>query len=58
MPIDHTRRELMRVAGLAGIGALLPGATLIPASQAAANRVSPPLTTVKVDGWLLRASDR
>lgn len=55
MPIDHPRRELLRVASLAGLGALLP---LIPVGQAATHPVSPPQACVQVDGWLLRASDR
>ncbi|MGM0825957.1 MAG: hypothetical protein ACQEUY_14710 [Pseudomonadota bacterium] len=58
MPIDHTRRALLRVASLAGIGALLPDTTLIPAGQAATHPVSPLPACVQVDGWLLRACDR
>lgn len=58
MPIDHTRRELLRVASLAGIGALLTDTTLIPIGQAATHPVSPPQACVQVNGWLLRASDR
>ena len=55
MPIDHTRRALLRIASLAGIGALLP---LTPAGQAAIHPISPAPANVNVDGWLLRACDR
>ena len=58
MTMDPTRRGLLRVVTLAGIGAaLLPGTTLLPI--AVASPKPPPLTSpVMVKGWLLNASDR
>ncbi|WP_447043517.1 hypothetical protein [Vreelandella sp. H-I2] len=59
MPMNPTRRGLLRVATLAGIGALLlPGTTLLPMTQAAALRLSPIPPPILVKGWLLNASDR
>lgn len=59
MTMDHTRRGLLRLVTLAGIGAaLLPGTTLLPVARAAAPKLSPPPTPVMVNGWLLNASDR
>ncbi|MCH4810970.1 hypothetical protein [Vreelandella neptunia] len=58
MTMDPTRRGLLRVATLAGIGAvLLPGTTLLPIASASAkpSTLAPP---VMVKGWLLKASDR
>ncbi|RBI68228.1 hypothetical protein DQ400_07615 [Vreelandella sulfidaeris] len=58
MPMNPTRRGLLRLATFAGIGALLlPGTTLLPMSQAAAPRLSPIPAPIMVKGWLLNASD-
>ncbi|MGO1425304.1 MAG: hypothetical protein ACTHVF_04705 [Halomonas sp.] len=59
MPMDHTRRGLLRVVSLAGIGAVvLPGSMLPPTVQAAGPKLSPPPAPVTVNGWQLKASDR
>lgn len=59
MTTDHTRRGLLKVATLAGIGALLlPGTALLPAAKANAAKTSKPPAAVMVNGWLLNASDR
>ncbi|MGP8289599.1 hypothetical protein ACT3OH_04955 [Vreelandella zhanjiangensis] len=59
----YTRRRLLKVATLAGMGAVLvPVSALLPAANAQ-NR-PPALTSrhtqdsIMVNGWLLRASDR
>lgn len=59
MAMDHTRRGLLRVATVAGIGAiLLPGIPLLPIAQASTAKPSPPAAPVMVNGWLLKVSDR
>ncbi|NVF15748.1 hypothetical protein [Vreelandella maris] len=59
MAMDHTRRGLLRVVTLAGIGAVvLPGKTLLPIAQASTAKPSPPTASVVVNGWLLKSSDR
>lgn len=59
MTTDHTRRGLLKVATLAGIGALLlPGTALLPVAQANTAKTSKPPAAVMVNGWLLNASDR
>ncbi|MEH6640783.1 MULTISPECIES: hypothetical protein [Halomonadaceae] len=59
MAMDHSRRSLLRVATLAGLGALiLPGTALLPAARATATKLGPPPVAVTVNGWLLNSSDR
>lgn len=59
MTMDYTRRGLLRVVTLAGIGAtVLPGTLLLPTAQAASLKHSPPPAPETVNGWLLKASDR
>ncbi|HSP31585.1 MAG TPA: hypothetical protein VLO13_06210 [Halomonas sp.] len=59
MTTDHTRRGLLKVATLAGVGVLLlPGTTLLTAAQAKAPKTPPLHTNIMVNGWLLNASDR
>ncbi|MDQ7728773.1 hypothetical protein [Halomonas sp. SpR8] len=59
MTMDHTRRGLLRVVTLAGIGSVvLPGTMLLPTAQAERPKLSPPHAPVTVNGWLLKASDR
>lgn len=59
MGMDHTRRGLLRVVTLAGIGTVvLPVTTLLPITQASTAKTSPPTAPVMVNGWLLKASDR
>jgi len=37
---------------------VLPGTTLLPIAQAFTAKTSPPIASVVVNGWLLKASDR
>ncbi|TVP47378.1 MAG: hypothetical protein EA345_10750 [Halomonas sp.] len=59
MATDHSRRGLLKVATLTGIGVLLlPGTALRPVSQAAADKATSSSAPLMVNGWLLKASDR
>ena len=59
MAIDHSRRSLLRVATLSGLGALiLPSTALLPGARATTPKLDPPSVALMVNGWLLNSSDR